>query len=154
MRRRLPVAEGKTYRGDGTREELEDVARETGVVIVVGVIEKAGGSLYCSVVYVEPARGVIGKRRKVMPVRLFPSFITLWAISFHSVGVVNSNGLQDRNRTSNLGARLTEYPQSSNNNPKQHPRNPSCSNLLGKLHAPTSPVAVFAECEYLSSPHG
>jgi nitrilase len=55
-------------RGDGTREELEHIARESGVFLVVGCIEKAGGSLYCSVVYVCPKLGAIGKRRKVMPV--------------------------------------------------------------------------------------
>ncbi|KAI1206162.1 carbon-nitrogen hydrolase [Annulohypoxylon truncatum] len=54
-------------RGDGTREELERIARDTGVFIVVGLVEKAGGSLYCSVVYVCPKLGVIGKRRKVQP---------------------------------------------------------------------------------------
>lgn len=55
-------------RGDGTREKLEQIARESGVFIVVGCIERAGGSLYCSVVYVCPKEGMIGKRRKVMPV--------------------------------------------------------------------------------------
>lgn len=55
-------------RGDGTREELERIARETKVFIVTGLIEKTGGSMYCSVVYVCPRLGVIGKRRKVMPV--------------------------------------------------------------------------------------
>ncbi|KAI0424668.1 carbon-nitrogen hydrolase [Xylaria sp. FL1042] len=54
-------------RGDGTREELERIARETGVFVVVGLVERAGGSLYCAVVYVCPRRGMIGKRRKVMP---------------------------------------------------------------------------------------
>lgn len=55
-------------RGDGTREELERIARETGVFIVVGVAERCAGTLYCGVVYVCPRMGVIGKRRKVMPV--------------------------------------------------------------------------------------
>jgi len=60
--------EAKNIRGDGTREELERIARETGVFLVTGLIEKTGGSMYCSVVYVCPKLGVIGKRRKVMPV--------------------------------------------------------------------------------------
>lgn len=55
-------------RGDGTREELERVARETGVFLVVGVVERSGGTLYCGVVYVCPRMGCVGKRRKVMPV--------------------------------------------------------------------------------------
>ena len=65
--RKLPVNKETGRRGDGTREFLEDVARDTGVFIVTGVIEKAGGSLYCAAVYVDPKRGIIGKRRKVMP---------------------------------------------------------------------------------------
>lgn len=67
VKRRLPVAEGKEYRGDGTREFLEKVARDTGVFVVTGLVEKAGGTLYCAVVYVCPRLGVLGKRRKVMP---------------------------------------------------------------------------------------
>jgi nitrilase len=67
VKRRLPVPEGAEYRGDGTREFLERVARETGVFIVTGVVERSGGSLYCSAVYVCPRLGCLGKRRKVMP---------------------------------------------------------------------------------------
>ncbi|EMF13417.1 carbon-nitrogen hydrolase [Sphaerulina musiva SO2202] len=67
QKKNLPIAEGKECRGDGTREFLEQVARETGVFVVTGVVEKSGGTLYCAVVYVCPRRGVIGKRRKVMP---------------------------------------------------------------------------------------
>jgi len=68
VERKLPTAPGKTSRGDGTREYLEQVAQETGVFIVTGLIEKAAGTLYCSMVFVDPSRGIIGKRRKVMPV--------------------------------------------------------------------------------------
>ncbi|KUJ06598.1 carbon-nitrogen hydrolase [Mollisia scopiformis] len=59
--------EGGRKRGDGTREELERIARETGVFVVTGLVERCGGTLYCAVVYVCPRLGVLGKRRKVMP---------------------------------------------------------------------------------------
>ena len=61
------MAKTKEYRGDGTREYLEKVARDTGVFLVVGLVEKAGGSLYCAVIYICPREGCLGKRRKVMP---------------------------------------------------------------------------------------
>ncbi|KAL7943694.1 nitrilase [Trichoderma barbatum] len=68
VRKELPGYElGGTGRGDGSREELERIARDTGVFYVTGCIEKAGGSLYCAAVYVCPKEGIIGKRRKVMP---------------------------------------------------------------------------------------
>lgn len=70
---RLPVAKDKEFRGDGTREELERIARETGVFVVTGLVERAGGSLYCAVLYVCPRLGVLGKRRKVMPVSHYPT---------------------------------------------------------------------------------
>ena len=65
--RELEVGKGREHRGDGTREFLEKVARDTGVFVVTGLVEKAAGSLYCSAVYICPRLGCIGKRRKVMP---------------------------------------------------------------------------------------
>lgn len=62
------MGRGKKQRGDGTREELEAIARGAGVFLVVGAVERVGGSLYCAVVYVCPREGCLGKRRKVMPV--------------------------------------------------------------------------------------
>ncbi|KAI5848507.1 carbon-nitrogen hydrolase [Morchella snyderi] len=53
--------------GDGTREKLEKIAEKWGVFLVVGVVERCGGTLYCACVFVDPGRGVVGKRRKVMP---------------------------------------------------------------------------------------
>ena len=80
VERRLPLPAGKEYRGDGSREMLERVAKRTGVFVVTGVIERAGGSLYCAVVYVDPVKGVIGKRRKVMPV-CFPYACLTWTVT-------------------------------------------------------------------------
>lgn len=67
LNRKLPVNAETGRRGDGTREFLEDLARETGVFIVTGVVEKTGGSLFCAALFVDPLRGVLGKRRKLMP---------------------------------------------------------------------------------------
>ncbi|KAG9237311.1 carbon-nitrogen hydrolase [Amylocarpus encephaloides] len=64
--KKLPVPKAGV-RGDGTREELERIARETGVFIVTGLVERCGGSLYCGAVYICPKSGMLGKRRKVMP---------------------------------------------------------------------------------------
>jgi nitrilase len=67
LERRLELPRGKKYRGDGTREELERIARDAGVFVVTGLVERCAGTLYCGVVYVCPKLGVLGKRRKVMP---------------------------------------------------------------------------------------
>lgn len=68
VEKKLPLPKNGKVRGDGTREELERIAKETGVFLVVGLIERCAGTLYCGAVYVDPARGCLGKRRKVMPV--------------------------------------------------------------------------------------
>jgi beta-cyano-L-alanine hydratase/nitrilase len=44
---------------------IEAIARQHDVFIVSGVIEKDGGTLYCSVVWVHPEHGLVGKRRKL-----------------------------------------------------------------------------------------
>jgi predicted amidohydrolase len=46
-------------------ERIEAISKESGVFIVSGVIEKEGGSLYCTAIWVHPVDGLIGKRRKV-----------------------------------------------------------------------------------------
>ncbi|KAI0094934.1 carbon-nitrogen hydrolase [Irpex rosettiformis] len=46
---------------------IEEVSRETGVFLVVGVIEKDIGTLYCTVVFVDPVKGYLGKHRKLQP---------------------------------------------------------------------------------------
>ncbi|KAJ9115391.1 hypothetical protein QFC22_005146 [Naganishia vaughanmartiniae] len=43
---------------------VEEIARRHDVMIISGAIEKVGGTLYCSVIWVHPEHGLIGKRRK------------------------------------------------------------------------------------------
>lgn len=47
--------------------QLGEIAREHGLHLVVGVIEREGGTLYCSVVFVAPDGTLMGRHRKLMP---------------------------------------------------------------------------------------
>ncbi len=46
---------------------LEKTAQDARVLLVIGVIEKEGGTLYCTVLFFSPDGGLMGKHRKVMP---------------------------------------------------------------------------------------
>jgi nitrilase len=51
-------------------QRIGDVAKEHGVHLVVGVIERAGGTLYCTALMFGPAGELLGKHRKLMPTAL------------------------------------------------------------------------------------
>lgn len=46
---------------------LAAAAAETGVFAVVGVLEREAGTLYCTALFFDGERGLIGKHRKLMP---------------------------------------------------------------------------------------
>ncbi|GAB1364154.1 nitrilase [Rhodobacter sp.] len=46
---------------------LAEAAAETGTFAVVGVIERDGATLYCTVLYFDGDKGLVGKHRKLMP---------------------------------------------------------------------------------------
>lgn len=46
---------------------LADATAETGMFVVIGVIERAGGTLYCTALYLDGARGLVATHRKLMP---------------------------------------------------------------------------------------
>lgn len=46
---------------------LAEVARENALYLVVGVIERDGGTLYCTVLFFSPEGAYLGKHRKLMP---------------------------------------------------------------------------------------
>ncbi|MCG3189860.1 MAG: Nitrilase [Burkholderiaceae bacterium] len=50
--------------------QLADACARHGLHAVVGVIERDGGTLYCTAVYLGPQGRVIGKHRKLMPTAL------------------------------------------------------------------------------------
>jgi len=52
--------------GDEVREIIS-TAKDNNIFVVMGLIEKGGSTLYCSVIFIDPEKGVVGKRRKLMP---------------------------------------------------------------------------------------
>jgi len=46
---------------------IGDVASDNGIFLVVGVIERDGGTLYCTVLFFGPSGDLLGKHRKLMP---------------------------------------------------------------------------------------
>ncbi|KAH9898122.1 carbon-nitrogen hydrolase [Cubamyces lactineus] len=46
---------------------IEQISKETNVFLVVGVIERDNGTLYCTAVFVDPEQGYIAKHRKLVP---------------------------------------------------------------------------------------
>ncbi|AJP70793.1 carbon-nitrogen hydrolase family protein [Sphingomonas hengshuiensis] len=40
---------------------------QTGLFVVIGCIERAGGTLYCTALFLDGERGLVGKHRKLMP---------------------------------------------------------------------------------------
>lgn len=47
--------------------QLGDLAAEFGTHLVIGVIERDGGTLYCTVLFFDPRGAYLGKHRKLMP---------------------------------------------------------------------------------------
>ncbi|WP_103734315.1 carbon-nitrogen hydrolase family protein [Pseudomonas sp. GZJR-8] len=48
-------------------EALAGLSARTGASLVLGVIERSGSTLYCTVLYFEPSSGLVAKHRKLMP---------------------------------------------------------------------------------------
>ena len=48
-------------------ETLGAIARDHAVYLVIGVIERDGGTLYCTALFFDPSGALMGKHRKLMP---------------------------------------------------------------------------------------
>ena len=48
-------------------DQLARAARENSIYLVIGVIERDGGTLYCTVLFFSPGGEFMGKHRKIMP---------------------------------------------------------------------------------------
>ena len=46
---------------------IEAISRATNVFLVFGVIEKEGGTWYCTIIFVDPLLGYVTKHRKLIP---------------------------------------------------------------------------------------
>lgn len=48
-------------------DPLLAAAADTGLFVVIGCIERAGATLYCTALFIDGANGLVGKHRKLMP---------------------------------------------------------------------------------------
>lgn len=48
-------------------QQIEALSHKMNLFLVIGIIERDGGTLYCSVIYVDPQQGLVHSRRKLMP---------------------------------------------------------------------------------------
>lgn len=46
---------------------IEECAMQHNIFVVLGIIERCGSTLYCTAVYIDPTKGIVGKHRKLMP---------------------------------------------------------------------------------------
>lgn len=46
---------------------IAEMGTRTGATIVIGVVERAGSSLFCTALFIEPDFGIVAKHRKLMP---------------------------------------------------------------------------------------
>lgn len=53
--------------GSDAVTRMEAISRETNVFLVIGVIERDLGTLYCTAVFVDPVQGYVAKHRKLVP---------------------------------------------------------------------------------------
>lgn len=146
--------EGGVARGDGTREILENIARDTGVFLVLGLIEKAGGSLYCAAVYVCPREGIIGKRRKILPVS-FPFFCLILPhhLAYIFCTAVTDDFILDCHGTSSVGSRQSQHTQGCVHDHSRNTHQPCCRSLLGELYASPASELVQSKREPLADPY-
>lgn len=71
-------------------DELAALAADLGIYLVTGVVERAGGTLYCTVVFFDDKGNYLGKHRKLMPTG---SERTIWGFGDGSTLPVYATGL-------------------------------------------------------------
>ena len=54
----------------GDTDVIGEIVAKAGVYLVVGVVERDGGTLYCTALYFAPDGSLLGKHRKLMPTAL------------------------------------------------------------------------------------
>lgn len=69
--------------------QIAEAAAAHGVFTVLGIIERSGGTLYCTAVHIDPAAGIVGTHRKLMPTG---SERLIWGFGDGSTLTVNDTG--------------------------------------------------------------
>lgn len=63
----LRYAEGAVSLDGPEVTDVVETAARTGAFVILGLIERDGGTLYCTVAFIDPDQGLVGHHRKLMP---------------------------------------------------------------------------------------
>lgn len=63
----LKYYEGAITIPSETTDRISKIAKDNEMSMIIGVIEKDGGTLYCTAIYIDAMGGYVAKHRKLMP---------------------------------------------------------------------------------------
>lgn len=93
----LRYLEGAICVPSATTDRISKIARKNAMSMIIGVIEKDGGTLYCTAIYIDAKAGYIAKHRKLMPTgaeRLIWGFGDSSTIEAQALSVTSSSGTE------------------------------------------------------------
>ncbi|EJD03984.1 carbon-nitrogen hydrolase [Fomitiporia mediterranea MF3/22] len=83
---------------------IESISKTLDIFLVVGIIEKDGGTLYCTAIFVDPLEGLVAKHRKLVPTaceRL------IWGMGDGSTLPVVKKAFKNESQGSEISAKLS-----------------------------------------------